>query len=197
MVFQNRLTAVLLLSTSSLLAACAAPSDSVITRASQVNAALSNVDNECQYSGISNSLSEQIMSRDDADDVLRRLSDVCSDLEFGFSEGDGSGGSFRTVAIGDSFSDPDGSPTKGGNEGSGAGAGTGSGSGGNDGGGSGTQSSGGGGTGGDGSGGNNSGEGSSGGSNDDGGGSQGLGDAQGGIGGGGNEGSGGGSGQTE
>jgi len=194
MVFHNRLAAALLLSTSSLLAACAVPSDSVITRASQVNEALSDVNNECQYSGISNSLSEQIRARADADDVLKRLSDVCPELEIGFTEGDGTTGSFRSAAIGGGFSDPEGperSPTSGGTESSSGGVGSGSGSGETEGGASGTQNSGGGssdGDGGDGSGGDDS----------DGGGSQGLGEAQGGIGGGGNDGSGGGdNGQTE
>lgn len=181
--FHNRLTAVLLLSTSGILAACAVPPDNVITRASQVNEALSNFDNECQYSGITNSLTEQIRAREDAEDVLKRLSDVCPDLEIGFAEGVGTEAAITSAAIGGSFSDPDGSDfsrTKGGTE-SGSG-GAGSGAGGIGGGGSGTQSSGGGGTGGGNSGAGGSGGGGGGGSDDSG--SQGLGGAQSGLGGG-------------
>ena len=52
MVVQYRLAAVLLVSTSDLLAECAIPAENVITRASQADAALNDINNPCQYSGI-------------------------------------------------------------------------------------------------------------------------------------------------
>ncbi len=52
MVVQYRLAAVLLVSTSDLLAECAIPAENVITRASQVDAVLNDINNACQYSGI-------------------------------------------------------------------------------------------------------------------------------------------------
>ncbi len=110
MVFQNRLVAVALLSSAGFLSACAIPSDGVITRASQVDAALSNQDGECHYSAISNTLAEQLEERDDADRVMRDLNDLCPDLEVAFLRDIN-----RTAAragtatlAGGSFSDPEG-----------------------------------------------------------------------------------------
>lgn len=187
MVFHNRLAAVLLLSTSGFLAGCANSNENVITRASQVDAALSDRNAECRYSAMSVSLAEQIKTREDADALLRRLNDACPELQIGFVDGEDGIVSIRTVSIGgSSFSDPMGpekSPTKGGTESSSGGERSGSGgSGGAEGGGAGTQSSGGGS--------DDSGpDGDDSGSGPDDSGSRGLGDSQGGIGGNGDDGS--------
>lgn len=206
MVFHNRFAAVLLLSTSGLLAACAVPNENVITRASQVDAALTDRGGDCRYDAISVSLAEEIKTQEDADALFKRLTNACPGLQIGSAAEGGLGFTVRTVSVDDSsFSNPQGpeiSPTLVGNNGesgrggsgggsetgSGNGSDGGSGGGGQDGGASGTESANGGGSDTEGPGGDDSGDGP------DSEGSQGLGESQGGIGGGNN---GGGNGETE
>ncbi len=84
MVFGFRALTLSFIASTGLLSACATPSETTITRNSQVDDALANPDNECEYDAISNVVARQVQLRDGGGETLLQLRDTCPDLEVAF-----------------------------------------------------------------------------------------------------------------
>lgn len=80
MVPRHRLFAVSSLVAAGFLSACATPSENVITRAWQVDYALGDMERECRFHAITDTVTNEISKRIDADQVFEELWQACPDL---------------------------------------------------------------------------------------------------------------------
>ncbi|NOD33510.1 MULTISPECIES: hypothetical protein [unclassified Ruegeria] len=84
MVFRFRALTLSLVASTGLLSACATPSETTITRDSQIDDTLANPDKECQFDAISHVVARQVKLHDGGGETLLQLGDACPDLEVAF-----------------------------------------------------------------------------------------------------------------
>ncbi len=84
MVFRFRALTLSLVASTGFLSACATPSETTITRNSQIDHTLANPDKECQFDAISHVVARQVQLHDGGGETLLQLGDACPDLEVAF-----------------------------------------------------------------------------------------------------------------
>ncbi len=103
MVQNSRIFAVSAIMAAGFLSACAAPNESTITRAWQVDYAINEEERECRFDIISQSVADEIETRIDADQVFEELWQACPELAL-IADPDGRGGDQDSVREAGTFS---------------------------------------------------------------------------------------------
>ena len=81
MLFKNRLLTFPIFLCAGLLSACADSNDAVITRASQIDAALNEHHDVCRYNATGETLTKTLMQQSGGQDILGNLPRMCPDLK--------------------------------------------------------------------------------------------------------------------